>query len=151
VEWPFSCEADVEANALRRKPVLHRRRGRIELKLYIDLDGVLADFDSSAEAILRTDNIYKYEFVWGPDKFWERINKQPSFFRDLPLKADARHLWAKVSHLEPTILTALPRENGERVDTQKRAWVATYFGKGRPRSSPVTPRTSPSSVSGATS
>jgi hypothetical protein len=31
------------------------------------------------------------------------------------------------SHLEPTILTALPRENGERVDEQKRAWVkATY-------------------------
>jgi hypothetical protein len=98
-------------------------QGGIELKLYIDLDGVLADFDKSAEAILKTNNIYKYEFIWGPDKFWERINTKPTFFRDMELKADARHLWAKVMHLAPIILTALPRDNGERVDAQKRAWV----------------------------
>lgn len=98
------------------------------MKLYIDLDGVLADFDKSAEAILRTNNIYKYEFIWGTDVFWKKINKYPSFFRDLPLKEGARHLWAKVAHLEPIILTALPRENGDRVDTQKRAWVKQYFG-----------------------
>jgi 5'(3')-deoxyribonucleotidase len=97
------------------------------LKLFIDLDGVLADFDKSAEAILKTDNIYKYEFIWGPDKFWENINRYPDFFLDLPLKDDARHLWAKVDHLDPTILTALPRENGDRVDYQKRQWVLKNF------------------------
>jgi 5'(3')-deoxyribonucleotidase len=87
------------------------------------MDGVLADFDQSAEAILKTDNIYKYEFIWGPDKFWEEINRYPNFFRDLPIMKDARHLWANIAHLGPEVLTALPRENGERVDKQKRAWI----------------------------
>lgn len=97
------------------------------MKLYVDLDGVLADFDKSAEAILRTDNIYKFEFIWGPDVFWERINKNPNFFAEMSLMPDARHLWAKIEHLNPMILTALPRENGERVDLQKRQWVREYF------------------------
>lgn len=90
------------------------------------MDGVLADFDKSAEAILRTNNIYKYEFIWGPDKFWEEINRYPNFFRDLEQMPDARHLWAKIKHLDPRVLTALPRENGERVDEQKRQWIKGF-------------------------
>lgn len=90
------------------------------------MDGVLADFDKSAEAILKTDNIYKYEFIWGPDKFWEEINKFPNFFKDLDAMGDARHLWAKIKHLDPEVLTALPRENGERVAAQKRSWIERW-------------------------
>jgi hypothetical protein len=51
------------------------------LTIYVDLDGVLANFDKAAEGILKTDNIYKYEFVWGPDKFWEGINTLPELLR----------------------------------------------------------------------
>jgi hypothetical protein len=97
------------------------------LTIYVDLDGVIFDFDKAAEKILGTDNIYKYEFVWGPDKFWEKIWTRPNFFGELELMADARHLWAKIEHLKPVILTALPRENGERVDTQKRAGVRKHL------------------------
>ena len=97
------------------------------MKLFVDMDGVLADFDKSAEAILKTDNIYKYEFVWGPDKFWEEINHFPNFFRDLQLMPDARHLWAKIQHLNPEVLTALPRENGASVDAQKRSWIKSMI------------------------
>lgn len=93
------------------------------MTIYVDLDGVLADFDKAAESILKTNNIYKYEFIWGPDKFWEKLNTRPNFFRDMEMMPDARHLWAKIDHLDPTILTALPRENGERVAEQKRKWV----------------------------
>ena len=90
------------------------------------MDGVLADFDKSAEAILKTDNIYKYEFIWGPDKFWEEINRFPNFFKDLDAMEDARHLWSKIKHLDPEVLTALPRENGERVAEQKRNWIERW-------------------------
>jgi hypothetical protein len=93
------------------------------MKLYVDMDGVLADFDKSAEAILQTNNIYKYEFIWGPDKFWEELNRYPNFFRDLPAMADMKNLWSKIAHLDPEVLTALPRENGERVAVQKKAWI----------------------------
>jgi hypothetical protein len=90
------------------------------------MDGVLADFDKSAEAILQTNNIYKYEFIWGPDKFWEEINRFPNFFKDLELMGDARHLWAKIKHLNPEVLTALPRENGDRVAQQKCEWIDRF-------------------------
>ncbi|MGY3589333.1 5' nucleotidase, NT5C type [Bradyrhizobium sp. USDA 4350] len=102
------------------------------MKIYVDLDGVLADFDKAAEVILGTDNIYKYEFVWGADKFWEKLNAKPYFFRDLPKKHDADRLWDAISHLKPVILTALPRENGERVAEQKNQWVRNFV-KGRPQ------------------
>jgi hypothetical protein len=98
------------------------------LKLYVDLDGVLADFDTPAEEILGTDNIYKYEFIWGPEKFWAKINEHPNFFRDLPTKADAYDLWDSISHLDPSILTALPKTNPDRVDLQKREFVSGNFG-----------------------
>jgi hypothetical protein len=32
-------------------------------------------------------------------------------------------------HLDPIILTALPREGAEKVDRQKRQWVRDYFGE----------------------
>lgn len=98
------------------------------MTIYVDLDGVLANFDKTAEAVLQTNNIYKFEFIWGPDVFWERLNTRANFFRYLEKTPDAEHLWSKISHLETVILTALPRENGEGVDVQKRAWVKQHFG-----------------------
>jgi hypothetical protein len=97
------------------------------MTIYVDLDGVLANFDKAAECVLKTDNIYKYEFVWGPDKFWEGINTRINFFGEMEKMGDAGHLWAKIVHLDPVILTALPRDNAERVDQQKRAWVKRHI------------------------
>ena len=94
----------------------------------MDLDGVIFDFDKAAEKILGTDNIYRYEFIWGSDVFWKKLNTHPDFFAKLELMSDARHLWAKIEHLKPVILTALPRENRERVDTHKRAGVRKHLG-----------------------
>lgn len=98
------------------------------MKVYVDLDGVLANFDKLAGRLLKTDNIYKFEFIWGAAKFWEVLNAETNFFGSMELMPDAKHLWAKIQHLNPVILTALPRENDEHVDQQKRAWVARHFG-----------------------
>jgi hypothetical protein len=99
------------------------------MTLYLDLDGVLADFDKAAGARMGTDNIYKYEFVWGQAKFWEKINIDPEFFAELEPTADCWDLLGAVMHLDPIILTALPREGAEKVDRQKRQWVRDYFGE----------------------
>jgi hypothetical protein len=92
-------------------------------RLYLDMDGVLANFDKRAEAILGTNNIYKYEFIWGPEKFWTEINKHEDFFLSLELMPDAYELYTAVYHLDPVILTALPKTGAERVRSQKEAWV----------------------------
>ena len=98
------------------------------MTLYLDLDGVLADFDKAAGERMGTDNIYKYEFVWGQAKFWEKINVDPDFFAELEVMPDAWDLMGAVSHLNPIILTALPRTGAEMVDKQKRRWVDDNFG-----------------------
>jgi hypothetical protein len=98
-------------------------------RIFLDLDGVIADFDKHAERALGTDNIYKFEFIWGPDEFWNRLNANaPDFFSHLPILPDAWVLMHAVRDLDPIILTALPRDNGEHVDKQKRAWVKGYLG-----------------------
>lgn len=99
------------------------------MTIYVDLDGVIFDFDQHAEKLLKTNNIYKYEFVWGANKFWEGLNKDTQFFNNIPLMSDAKHLWAKINHLDPVILTALPRDNAERVDAQKRQAVRRHLGE----------------------
>jgi hypothetical protein len=98
------------------------------VKLYLDLDGVLADFDKAAGERMGTDNIYKYEFVWGTKKFWDKINVDDSFFADLEVLPDAWDLLGAVGHLEPIILTALPKTGAELVDRQKRRWVRENLG-----------------------
>lgn len=99
------------------------------MTIYLDLDGVLADFDKSAGYQMGTDNIYKYEFVWGTKKFWDKINEDPEFFRNLEPTPDCWDLLGAVGHLEPIILTALPSSNGADVDRQKREWVEENLGR----------------------
>lgn len=97
-------------------------------QIFIDMDGVLANFDKTAEKILRTNNIYKYEFIWGPEAFWSEINKHEDFFLSLELMPDAAILWNAVYHLKPRVLTALPKTNGDRVKSQKEAWISMNIG-----------------------
>ncbi|KAG5183315.1 hypothetical protein JKP88DRAFT_181932 [Tribonema minus] len=98
-------------------------------QLWLDMDGVLADFDSAASKALRTDNSYKWEWLHGSKAFWDTLNQNPNFFGDLPPMVDCLVLFDKVEHLRPIILTALPKVGAEEVDAQKRAWVAKYLGE----------------------
>jgi hypothetical protein len=98
-------------------------------RIWLDLDGVFADFDALAEHILKTDNIYKWEFIHGPDAFWTELNKFPNFFGALPMKKDAHILWDFVKHTKPTFLTALPKKDAWAVDAQKRRWVAEKISR----------------------
>jgi hypothetical protein len=100
------------------------------LTLYLDLDGVLADFDKAAGYHLGTNNIYKYEFVWGQAKFWEKLSAADDFFSDLEPTVDCADLIDAVAHLDPIILTALPYTNADVVAEQKRDWVQFHLGQG---------------------
>lgn len=98
------------------------------MRLFLDMDGVLADFDAGANAALGTENSYKWEWIYGTKAFWERLFANPNFFGDLPPMPDALHLYGNVRHLRPIVLTALPKSDAGAVDTQKRAWIEKYLG-----------------------
>lgn len=97
-------------------------------QIYLDMDGVLADFDAAACAALGTDNSYKWEWIHGTKAFWDTLYANDNFFGDLPPMADAMELYGAVAHLRPIILTALPKTGTAEVDRQKRDWIARHLG-----------------------
>ena len=92
--------------------------------LFLDLDGVLADFDAGAKAVLGMSS-RDFEARHGKREFWRRLARAKDFYATLPLLSDAMVLFEAVRHLEPTILTGLPL--GDWAAPQKVRWAARHF------------------------
>lgn len=93
-------------------------------RLYLDCDGVLADFDKGAAAVLGLPP-RAFEKRHGLGRFWQRLAMAPDFYFGLPLMDDALELFEAVRHLGPVILTGLPR--GNWAADQKVRWAAKHF------------------------
>ena len=92
--------------------------------LFLDCDGVLADFDAGAKQILG-DTPAGFEKRHGRGEFWKRLARAGNFYGELPEMPDARQLFDAVKHLKPTILTGLPL--GNWAAPQKERWAAEHF------------------------
>lgn len=97
-------------------------------RLFLDCDGVLADFDAYATELLGMPP-RRFEARHGPKRFWSRIAGHGDFFYELPLMPDAQVLWDAVAHLHPIILTGLPQ--GTWAAPQKMRWAAKHFPEAR--------------------
>jgi hypothetical protein len=96
----------------------------LQRQLYLDCDGVLADFDAGVRQILGMDP-KGYVAKYNMGKFWAQLAKHPDFYGKLPLMPDAMELFEAVKHLDPIILTGLPR--GNWAAPQKVRWAAQHF------------------------
>lgn len=94
------------------------------MQLFLDCDGVLADFDTYAEAIWGLPP-RKAEAELGTKRFWCDLKSHEGFYEKLPLMPDARELFEAVEHLNPIILTGIPV--GDWAEPQKRVWGAKHF------------------------
>ncbi len=93
-------------------------------QLFLDCDGVLADFEGGAELLLRMPP-KAYQAKHGPGGFWKKLATAPDFYNTLALLPDAMELHNGVKHVDPIILTGLPI--GTWAEPQKRAWAARHF------------------------
>jgi hypothetical protein len=93
-------------------------------QLFLDCDGVLADFDAGAFALLGMA-AQDFQARNGAGRFWARIAKHPDFYGTLPLMPGAMTLFEAVRHLNPVILTGLPM--GKWAAPQKVRWAARHF------------------------
>jgi hypothetical protein len=100
----------------------------MERQLYLDCDGVLADFDRGAAAVLGM-HPKAFEKRNGPGRFWATLAKASDFYFGLPLLGGATELFEAVRHLDPIILTGLPR--GNWAAGQKVRWAAKHFPETR--------------------
>jgi hypothetical protein len=93
-------------------------------QIFLDCDGVLADFDKAAEAIFGMPT-KAFERAHGTREFWRRLARADGFFERLDLLPDALQLYAAVEAKHPIILTGMPA--GQWAEPQKRAWAARHF------------------------
>lgn len=96
---------------------------RYRPQLFVDLDGVLADFDKQFEVL----------FGHRPDRskgdipnMWERMEKD-DFFLKLDPMPDWEKLWNHCEQYDPIILTGAPKEL-HFIGQHKRQWVRKIIG-----------------------
>lgn len=93
-------------------------------RLFLDADGVLADFDKGAQRLFGM-HPRAFEAKRGHGAFWKRLASAENFYGSLSKMPDADLLFEAVKHLKPTILTGLPL--GSWAAPQKVAWAAEQF------------------------
>jgi hypothetical protein len=96
--------------------------------IYLDMDGVLADFDKTVTPIIG-ENHYKFSYTHGDDALWKRLNMVPNLFERFDKMPDADVLWEAVAGRPVRVLTAVPKTNAEEVARQKRTWIKRNFGE----------------------
>lgn len=94
------------------------------MQLFLDCDGVLADFDRGAEVVVGMAP-RAFERRFGLQAFWKKLARAPDFYARLPLMSGALRLFDAVRHLDPVILTGCPR--GGWAEAQKERWAAEHF------------------------
>jgi 5'-nucleotidase len=95
-----------------------------ESTLFLDLDGVMADFDGTFPKKFGVSHIDM------PKKeMWRHIKSVPDFFLELPPMEGAIQFFNRIEGLNPIILTACPSSWYDEVARQKREWVRNWLGR----------------------
>jgi hypothetical protein len=91
-------------------------------QLFVDMDGVLADFDRHHETVfgVRSDKL-------ADSVDWAAVRQVKDFYLNIPPMPDLALLWRRIERYRPIILTGVPQAVEEAPDN-KRAWVRLYLG-----------------------
>lgn len=99
--------------------------------IYIDMDGVVADFDGAVQAILGRDPRVDQRY---PESEWGKVRQYQRIYRDLPLCREANVLVQGIRQLAQTrqkqvlFLTAVPKDNDfPWAFADKIAWAQRHF------------------------
>lgn len=92
-------------------------------KIYVDLDGVLVDFNKGYKELTGRDTT---SFVKGDSTFWGPLEKEGAkFWANLDWMPDGKVLWDYVKKHKPSILSAPSKDPASKVG--KDAWVRMHI------------------------
>lgn len=97
--------------------------------LFLDMDGVLADFDKGVIQVLGATP-EQYRTARGGNAFWRDLNlAAPNFYAHLPLMPHAQELVATLLRYTPIVLTGAHfKTDPDRLAVEdKRHWLRKYF------------------------
>jgi 5'(3')-deoxyribonucleotidase len=106
------------------------------MNIYLDMDDVVADWMKTAREMVNRNWNYGERI---PDSDWKKLQRDPHFYRNLPLKAGAEELVqyckdlvsaGKVERL--AFLTALPHDYSMPYAAQDKVWWANDHFPGIP-------------------
>lgn len=96
-------------------------------RVFVDLDGVLADFDNGCQLLLGM-SATDYIQVHGAAVFWKKLANEHDFYAKLEPMEGGLEMLEQIWREAPLtmILTGLPL--GKWAEPQKREWCAEYVG-----------------------
>lgn len=108
------------------------------LKIFIDLDGVLTDFEKSARQLFPGG--WKKVSITNPALFWRAVsNKGPEFWSEMAWLKGGKQVWSFLKKWDPTVLSAYPRDRANTIKG-KRIWVKRELGRKAAKSAIFCPK-----------